>query len=82
MDILGAADETHGRHTVAAVIGQAKVIVGAEVKRLAAVLKRYFRALGAGDISFILVKAGIFDGLKLILKVFLKFSVHNNYMVL
>ena len=90
VDVLGAADEAHGRHTVAAafhclfgglgqagVVGQAKVVVGAEVERLAAVLERYFRALGACYIPFILVKSCIFDGLKLILKVFLKFSVHN-----
>ena len=95
MDILRSADETHGRHAVAAgvhgffgggrkagAVGKAKVVVGTEIKGFAAVLKGYFRALGAGNVSFIFVKTCILDGLKLILKIFLKFSVHNNYMVL
>ena len=59
------------------VIGQAQIVVGAEVKGLAAVLQLDTGALGRCDISFSLVKAGLVDGLELGTQMLLKFSVHS-----
>ena len=90
VDILGAADEADGGHSVTAgvhrflggfdeagVIGQAQIVVGAEVEGLAAVLQLDAGALGRCDISFSLVKAGLVDGLELGTQMLLKFSVHS-----
>ena len=75
VEVLRAADETDGRHAVTAgvhrllggfdearAVGQAEVVVGAEIQRLAAVLECNLGALGGADIAFVLVQAGLFDG--------------------
>ena len=85
VEVLGAADEADGGHAVAAllhglfgggdetgVVGQAKVVVGAEVQGLAAVLEGDFGALGRGDVAFPLVESGLLDGFELVLEVLLE----------
>ena len=94
MQVLGAADEAHGRHAVAAklhgffggfnqagIVRQAQVIVGTEVQGLAAILEGDFRTLRAGDVAFPFVKSCLINGLQLRLEILLEFSVHG-YVVL
>ena len=69
-----AADETHGGHAVAVgvegllgggnqlrVVGQPKVIVGAEVECLLTILEGNLTALGRDDDAFVLVQTCFFD---------------------
>ena len=90
VQILGSADEADGGHTVAALvhgllgrvdqslgIRQAEVIVGTEIQCYATVLEGDFRALGRGDVPFVLVQASLLDGGQFILQVFLEFTVHG-----
>ena len=90
--VLGAADEADRGHAVAALfhgflsggdealtVGEAQIIVRAEVQRLAAIFQGDFRPLGRSDDAFFLIKSGRLDGAQLILKISLEFSVHNNY---
>ena len=90
VQVLGTADETDGGHAVSVGVhrflgcfdetgrvGQAQVVVGAEVQGFGAVFKGDFGALGADDVAFVLVEAGLFDGLQLVCKVFLELSVHS-----
>ena len=88
VSIHRAADEAHGRHTIAALVhhvlgslnksrmvGESEVVVGAEVDHLfAGYVDR--RCLRAFDDTFTLVETCIFDLLQLSLQVLLKFSVH------
>ena len=75
VEILRPADEADGGHAVAArlhrflcrgdeprAVGEAEVVVGAEVQGLASVLEGDFRALGGSDVAFFLVEAGFLDG--------------------
>ena len=89
VEVLAAADEADGSHAEAAgvhallgggdelgVVGEAEVVVGAEVEALLA-LHHDFGALGALDDAFILVKTGGLDVGQLFLQVLLEFGVHN-----
>ena len=80
VDILGAADEADGGHAVATlvhgllggldeagIVGQAQIVVGAEVEGLAAVFQTDHGTLGRCNIPFSLVKASLVDGLQFIL---------------
>ena len=71
---LGAADEAHGRHAVAPaverrvrglhdrrVVGEAEVVVGAQVDRLRAALERDLGGLRRGDRALVLVEPGFAD---------------------
>ena len=93
--VLGAADEADGGHAVATfvhgllrgfdqarIVGQAEVVVGAEVEGLAAVLEGDFSALGGDDIAFVLVETGLLDFGEGVLEVLLEFSVHGSYCFL
>ncbi len=90
MEILLAADEADAGHTVAAlvhsllgcrnqagIVGQAEVIVGAEIQGLAAVSQGDFGPLGRANRAFAFVETGLVDGLKLLLEMLLEFSVHK-----
>ena len=90
VDVLGSADETNGRHSVAAlvhslfggcyqagIVRKAEVVVGAEIQCLATVFQSDFSPLRGADITFAFVEPGLFDGLELILQILLKFAVHN-----
>ena len=90
VDVLGTADEADGGHAVAAridrflgglrepgAVGEAEIVVGAEVQGLAAVLEGDLGALGRGDVAFSLVKTGLLDGFQFVLEVLLEFSVHD-----
>ena len=94
--VLRAADEADGGHAVAALVhglfrrlnqagavGEAEVVVGAEVEGLAAVLEGDFGALGGNDVALSLVKTGFLDFGEGVLEVLLEFSVHiyNNYVL-
>ena len=68
--LLGRCDEPW-------IVGEAEVVVGAEVKGLAAVLECDFRGLGGGDVPFVLVQAGFLDGCELCFQMILKFAVHG-----
>ena len=89
VDILRAADEADGGHTIAAGIhrafsgfykpgaaGKAEVIVGAEIQRLAAVLERNFRPLGRSDVAFVLIQARLANPVEGFLQMLLEFAVH------
>ena len=89
VQVLAAADEADGGHTVAAgvhtllggfdelgIVGEAEVVVGAEVEALLA-FHHDFGALGALDDAFVFVQAGSFDVSQFFLEVFLKLCVHN-----
>ena len=90
MEILGAADEAHRAHSETSLVhsllgcldkprgvGQAEIVVGAEVKGLAAVLECDFRGLCGGDVPFVLVQAGFLNGCELCFQMILKFAVHG-----
>ena len=90
VDVLGAADEADGAHSVAPllhrrlrgldeprVVGQAEVVVGAEVQRLRPVLQRDLRALRGCYVPFILIQTRFPYCGELIGEMFLKFSVHD-----
>ena len=75
VEILSATDEAHGAHSKAPLvhrllggldksrgISQAQIVIGAEVKRLAAVLESDLGGLGRSDVPFVLVEAGFLDG--------------------
>ena len=81
VDVLRAADEAHRRHAVAAlaehvarrrehgrVVGQAEVVVGAEVEQLAPVGERDVRALRRGDHALALAEPGRGDLVELALE--------------
>ena len=81
VDVLRAADEAHRGHAVAAlaervargrqhggVIGQAEVVVGAEVEQLAPVGERHVRALRRGDHALVLAEPGGGDLVELALE--------------
>ena len=89
VDVLGTADEAHRRHAEAAlvhhvlgtfnqtaVVGQAEVVVGAEVQHFFP-LHLDGGALGTLDNSFFLVKPGTLQFVKSVAQVFFHFSVHN-----
>ena len=90
VEVLGAADEAHGTHAVAVgvhggfgggdearIVGEAEVVVGAEVEDVAlGALHFYVGALGGCDDSLVLVEAGVADALKLGLEVFFEVSIH------
>ncbi len=93
MEVLAAADEADRSHAVAAgihallggfdelgVVGEAEVVVGAEVEALLA-LYHDFGALGALNDTFMFVKTGGLDVGQLFLQMLLEFGVHN-YVVL
>ena len=88
VDVLAAADETHGRHAEAAavhgllgrfdqafVVRQSEVVVGAEVQHLAA-CHLDLGPLGRLDDPFLLVKPRSLDFGEFPLQVFLDFPVH------
>ncbi len=90
VEILGATDKAHGGHAEAPLlhgllrsldkargVGEAEIVVGAEIQRLASVLKSDLCALGGGYVPFILVESGILDRGQLFLKMFLEIAVHN-----
>ena len=90
VQVLRAADEADRRHAVTPLVhgllggvdqalrvGEAEVVVRAEVQRDAAVFQSNLRALGRCNVALILVKAGFLDGGELVLQVFLEFSVHG-----
>ena len=81
VDVLRAADEAHRGHAVAAlaerlargrehrrVIGEAEVVVGAEVEQLAPVGERHVRALRRGDHALALAEPGRGDLVELALE--------------
>ena len=81
VDLLGAADEAHAGHAVAPVverfvrspddlrmIGQAKIIVGAEIEHLAAGAGGQARLLRGGDDALGLESAGLADIRQLLLQ--------------
>ena len=87
--VLRTADEAHGRHAVAAdvhhllggldeagIVGQAEVVVGAEIERFGTVLEGYLRGLGGSDVAFLLVEARSLDGGEFVGEEFLEVSVH------
>ena len=93
VEVLAAADEADRSHTIATgihsllsgldklgVVGEAEVVVGAEVEALLT-SHHNFGTLGALDDAFVLVKTGSFDVGQLFLKMFLELCVHN-YSVL
>ena len=89
VEVLAAADEADGGHTIAAgvhtllggfdklgIVGKAEVVIGAEVEALLA-FHHDFGALGALDDAFVFVETGSFDVCQFFLEVFLKLCVHN-----
>ena len=82
VDVLRAADEAHRGHAVAALgrapsrgggehgrmVGQAEVVVGAEVEQLAPVGERDVRALRGGDHALVLGEPGGGDLVELALE--------------
>ena len=93
VQVLLAADEAHAAHAEAAlvhgllggcdealVVRQAEVVVGAEVKGLAAVGQSDFSALGRAYGAFVLVQARLFYCCELATKMILKFAVHSSWI--
>ena len=87
---LGAADEAHRGHAEAEafeglpggchqgrMVGQAEVIVGAEIQDLAAVVEPDGGLLGRGDDAFGLEKPGLAHGLGFTAQILEKASVHG-----
>ena len=90
LQVTCTADEAHAGHTVAVsvkgffrcvhkllAVGEAEVVVGAEVKSFGAVLECDLRTLGRHDYALLLVQTGFLDAVQLVLKIGLKIFVHN-----
>ena len=90
VQVLGTTDKTDGGHPEATLIhgllrrlyqagavGQAQVVVGAEIQGLGAVFKGNLGTLGRCNVAFTLVQARFLDGSQFGLKMLLEFSVHG-----
>ena len=89
VDILTAADESDGRHAVAAlvhsalgslhqtlVVRQTQIVVGAEIQNIAS-RDLDLGALRRLDYTLALIQPGSLDLFELLLQILLKFSVHG-----
>ena len=93
VDVLRAANEAHGGHAVAVfadgfardgeelrVVGEAEVVVGAEVDDLSAVDDLNRRALGARDDALFFVEASVSQAIKLGAEMFDKGLIHGHIL--
>ena len=90
VQVAGTADEADGRHAVAVgverllggfhqlgVVGQAEIVVGAEIQDILAGRHLDGCLLGRRDDTFFLVQAGFTDGLELGFEILLKIVIHS-----
>ena len=90
VQVLGTADETDRTHAIASfvhgflggsnqtrAVGQAQVVVGAEVQNFLTAVHFDVRALRGDDHTFVFVKTGITNPFEFLLQELLKFSVHG-----
>ena len=97
VQVLRAANEAHGTHAVAtlvhsplgrfdqaAVVGQAEIVVGAEIKHLSLLsvaLNLDVATLRSHYDTLVLVQSGILDGRQLLLQMFLEVLIHGNRFI-
>ena len=97
MGVLRTADETYGGHAVSAcvhavlcrldefgVVGEAEVVIRAEIDHLLTTFDRDTGGLRGDDHAFVLIETCILDLLQSLLQMILKILIHNllNYALL